>query len=174
MELQEIAYGSEASSALLNSNFNCLQEQIIEINTSFETLKEQNEAQIGVVTASITSQLETFQKQLNEKIEEVNNSLSTVTTTVSSLLQNIVPDYSKGTDIKSGWTATSAGWVNWNGGQAGDKSTRYLYVNGVVVGQHSYYKYGDNYRCQFLVAKGDVITFGSKTSAKFFPCKGDV
>lgn len=89
-------------------------------------------------------------------------------------MQNIIPDYSKGTDITSGWTATSTGWVNWNGGQAGDKSTRYLYVNGVVVGQHSYYKYGDNYRCQFLVAKGDVITFGKSTSAKFFPCKGDV
>ena len=89
-------------------------------------------------------------------------------------MKNIIPDYKNGVDIKSGYVAPSAGWVNWNGGQAGDKTTRYLYINGVVVGQHGYYKYGDNFRCQFLVGKDDVITFGSGTSAKFFPCKGAV
>lgn len=141
----------------VNENFNMLKDEIVNTFESFDTLKEELEAKIVTLNTQIESQLATFQESLNTAIDA---------------LPNYVPDYSNGINIASGWTATSVGWINWNGGQAGDKSTRYLYINGVVVGQHSYYKYGDIYRCQFLVNKGDVITFESGTSAKFFPCKG--
>lgn len=157
--LHEFEQKTPIKASEINDNFNYLKDNISDVNEDFISLKEELEAKIVTLNTQIEAQLATFQEKLNTAIKN---------------LPDYVPDYSNGIDIKTGWAATSTGWVNWNGGQAGDKSTRYLYINGVVVGQHSYYKYGDNYRCQFLVAEGDVITFGSGTSAKFFPCKGEV
>lgn len=164
--LEKLSDNTLAEVKPVNSNFEELRVAVNDNDDRITDLK----TSLGGVQTQFNSQLLTLQEQLNE----ANNSLSTLTSTVSSLLQKIIPDYANGVTITSGWTATSTGWVNWNGGQAGDNTTRYLYVNGVIVGQHTYYKYGDNYRCQFLVSKGDVITFGKNTSAKFFPCKGDV
>lgn len=174
MELQEIGYGSEASSAVLNNNFKCLDEKIHETNSAFDDFEESMKSKFVALEASISSQIATFQNQFSTKMQETENNLSKVSTTVSSLLQNIIPDYTKGETIATGYVATKAGWVNWNGGAAGDGSTRRLYINDIEVGYHNYYKYGDRYRCQFLVGKGDKVTFQSGTSAIFFPCKGEV
>ena len=126
------------------------------------------EQEITSMQSNIASVQATVQANINEVSTKVDNLKQDV------YLKGFIPDYSKGQAISSGFVAPSNGWVNWNGGQAGDSSSVYLWVNGVEVGYHSYYKYGDSYRCQFLVGKGDSITFSSKTSAKFFPCKGGV
>lgn len=174
MELQEIGYGSEASSATLNHNFRCLAEKIETFNSLFKDFEDEIGVKTKTLEDSVKSQISTFQTQFSDKMKETENNLSNVSATVSTLLQNIIPDYTKGEDIKTGYVATKAGWVNWNGGQAGDGSTRTLKVNDIEVGRHNYYKYGDSYRCQFLIGKGDTVVFGSGTSAKFFPCKGEI
>lgn len=121
---------------------------------------------------SMQSNIASVQATVQANIDEVSSKVDEFKTDVYT--KGFIPDYSKGQAISSGFTAPSNGWVNWNGSQPGDSSSVYLWVNGVEVGYHSYYKYGDSYRCQFLVGKGDSITFSSKTSAKFFPCKGGV
>lgn len=174
MELQEIGYGSEASSATLNHNFRCLAEKIETFNSLFKDFENEIGVKTKTLEDSVKSQISTFQTQFSDKMKETESNLSNVSTTVSTLLQNIIPDYTKGETITTGFEAKKAGWVNWNGGAAGDGSTRRLYINDIEVGYHNYYKYGDRYRSQFLVGKGDKVTFQSGTSAIFFPCKGEI
>lgn len=119
--------------------------------------------------ATIKSNVASVQATLQNNIDTVNEALNLIK---SSIFTAIAPDYSKPKTLSSGNTMSADGWVNWNGGTAGDGSTVQLYVNGVGIGYHSYYKYGDKYNTMFFVNKGDVITFSSGTSTTFYPCKG--
>lgn len=119
--------------------------------------------------ASIKSNVASVQQTLQNNITAVNEALTALK---DSLFFAISPDYSKGKGIGSGATMTSYGWVVWNGGQIGDSSTAQLWINGVGVGYHSYYKYGDSYKTMFFVSNGDKVSFTGGTSAVFYPCKG--
>lgn len=87
--------------------------------------------------------------------------------------KGFLPNYSAGVSISSGYKATKNGWVNWFMTGMNDGTTYYLKVNNVVVGESNQYKYLNNKRTQFLVSKGDTITFTGGTG-KFFPCKGGI
>lgn len=131
------------------------------------------------LTTYVEEEITSMQSNIASVQATVQANIDEVGAKVNSLEQDIytkgfIPDYSNGQAISSGFVAPSNGWVNWNGSQPGDSSTVYLWINGVIVGYHTYYKYGDAYRCQFLVGEGDSITFSGGTSAKFFPCKGGV
>ena len=119
--------------------------------------------------ASIKSNVASVQATLQNGITSLNEALTSLK---EGLFYAISPDYSKGTGIGSGAKISKAGWVNWNGGQIGDSSTAQMWINGVGVGYHSYYKYGDSYKTLFFVNKGDTVKFTGGTSVVFYPCKG--
>lgn len=153
----EVIYARE-----INENFSALQKN----NSDFT---EEMERYLKEKIASIQSNVESVQQTLQNNITAVNTALTALK---DSLLFAISPDYSKGQGVSNGATMTSYGWVVWNGGQIGDSSTAQLWINGVGVGYHSYYKYGDSYKTMFFVSSGDKITFTGGTSARFYPCKG--
>ncbi len=137
------------------------------LNTKTSALESTLEADVSSLTNKIdanTTSIETLETEFDEISE-------TLDSAVSGILENIAPKYSSATTISSGWTATSYGWVSWCTSNENNNVTAYLRVNGVEVGYHYHYKYGNSYRMQYLVSKGDVITFTNST-AKFFPCKG--
>ena len=120
----------------------------------------------------VDTQINTVRSALENQIDSVENEVEDVSERVDDIFSVIAPNYSAGFNINSGWTATMSGYINWNCGVAGDHSTRRLYINGAEVGYHSYYKYGDSLNFQFMVRKGDLISFEQGTTAKFFPCRG--
>jgi hypothetical protein len=97
--------------------------------------------------------------------------VSASSTSKTTILATLAPNRSGAYSISSGWTAPKYGWVSWYSG-ANDRSTRYLYINGVEVGYHSSYKYTDPHRVEYMVSPNDKVTFTAGTTAKFFPCKG--
>ena len=89
-------------------------------------------------------------------------------------LANIFPNYEAGYGVSSGFKCPSYGWISWYSGQ-NDRSSAYLYVNGIEVGYHSSYKYTDPHRVMYPVRKNDVVTIsdnGKGSSMKFIPCMG--
>ena len=90
---------------------------------------------------------------------------------IVSSLANIFPNYEKGYNISSGFKCPSYGWISWFAAN-NDRSSVGLYINGIEVGYHSQYKYGDQYRVLYPVRKNDTITFSGPSSAKFIPCMG--
>ena len=81
----------------------------------------------------------------------------------------ILPDYSKTVGISSGYVATTSGWIRWFP-REGDGGSCALYVNDKEISASSHYKYRNNRDYQFIVKKGDKITFSSNSSAHFTPC----
>lgn len=91
-------------------------------------------------------------------------------------LANIFPNYEAGYGVSSGFKCPSYGWISWYSGH-NDRSSAYLYVNGIEVGMHSSYKYTDPHRVMYPVRKNDVVTIsdgGKGSSMKFIPCMGEV
>lgn len=91
-----------------------------------------------------------------------------------NVLSWIAPNYNASVEISSGYTTPSLGYLNVKFNAPGDKTTRKIYVNGVEVGVHYYYKYGDTTRHQFMVDAGDVITFDKDVSVIYYPNKGGI
>lgn len=162
--------GNKAKAEEVNENFQAVSDKLEEQANNILTVKANLNAQIESLNTSITNSNE----EVNKKFETVNDSLGNLSDGVASIFEKIAPKYSSGININNGWIATNYGWINWNSGAIGDGSTARLCINDVEVGLHSYYKYGDVQRLQYMVSKGDKVTFTNKTSAKFFPCKGDV
>ena len=120
----------------------------------------------------VKGELGTIKSEVGSAKADLENKINEVKGIVNSVFVAIAPDYKSGKTLTSGDKMTTHGWVNWNGGTIGDSSTAQMYVNGVGVGYHTYYKYGDKYKTMFYVNKDDVITFTNGTSAVFYPCKG--
>lgn len=84
------------------------------------------------------------------------------------------PDYKSTFQIGSGYSAPENGWIMWFGGQAGDSSSMFLWINGMQIGYHYYYKNGDNYSVLYPIYKNDTVTFttGNGVSVHFIKCRG--
>lgn len=70
----------------------------------------------------------------------------------------MLPNYNGQYTIGSGFVAPVSGWVDWLP-QERDGGTHQLYVNNISISHASHYKYGNSKRMQFIVKKGDRITF---------------
>lgn len=89
--------------------------------------------------------------------------------TFSGVAQDIMlPDYSRTYGIPSGFVATESGWLSWYP-REGDRGTSALYVNGVTISSVYHYKYRNDRNYNFIVKKGDTITFTSNSSVNFVP-----
>lgn len=157
--------GEKIKASEVNSNFQYLLDRI---SDNAETLRTYLEQQIGMINSNIDSKIST----LNVKIDNLSSKLDSTITNLSKIYTAIAPNYAKGVNISSGWTANNNGWINWNGSTIGDGTTAKLYINGIEIGLHSYYKYGDAFKTQFFINKGEKVTFTKGTSAVFYPCKG--
>lgn len=178
MALTKIEFGSLADPDVVNNNFEYLEEMITDTSAKIYTNNASLESKISTLSNSTDQKIQNLSDQvtggITDDITDLNKDITSINTKLNNIFDIIAPNYKAGFDIASGWTATKSGYVNWYSGAAGNSTTRKLYVNGIEVGHHNYYKYGDPHRIQFMIRKGDVITFESGTSAKFFPCRGGI
>lgn len=178
MSVEKIRFGSLADPDIINQNFSFIEDLINETTAKIYTNNSSLESKISTLDNSINKQVKDLSDKLTggitEDISNINSNISQINTRINSIFDIIAPNYQAGYEIPSGWTAPVSGYVNWYSGEAGDRSTRRLYINGVEVGYHHYFKYADPHRMQFMVHRGDSISFETGTSAKFFPCRGGV
>lgn len=175
MSLEEIRNGSLADPDVINNNFKYLDDRITDAENKIYTNNANFESKISTLNNNINlnnKNLDEKIKSINEDISSVENNLSSTNEKLTNIFNIIAPNYTKEFSISSGWVATTNGYVSWYSGH-NDNSQGYLWINGIEVSYHSSYKYTDPHRIQYMVSKGDVITFSGKgCSAKFFPCKG--
>jgi len=185
MALTTIEYGSLASSATLNNNFNYLDGRITTTATSVSTLS----SQISTINTNLTN-------------NKANTDLSNVTDTVltgklsSTVLTNAgcltsgnissasntvkstitawgMPDYSNGISVtvNTDYTCTANGWILIQS-RVADGGSRYLYINSTqydfVASAGNYY---DTDFAIIPVSAGDIVKLTSGT-IKFYPMKG--
>lgn len=87
--------------------------------------------------------------------------------TFSGVAQDIMlPNYNGQYTINSGYIAPVGGWIDWMP-QEGDRGTHILWINDIEISRASHYKYNNSKRMQFIVKRGDKITF--QGSAIFVP-----
>lgn len=128
-------------------------------------LLDYTKQQLSSIQSNLSSVQSTLQNNINKLSENMTNSNN-------SLKTYYIPNYSKGISISSGWTATKNGWLNWSPINIDDGGSGNVKVNNVQVGYYSRYKYANIYNTQFLIGKGDKITFTSGITVKFYPCQG--
>ena len=178
MALTKIINGTLADPEVVNENFEYLEEMITDTAAKIYTNNTSLESKFSTLSNSLNSKIDDFSDAISgditTDINNLKNNVSDINNKVTNIFNIIAPNYQAGYEISSGWVAQKCGYVNWYSGAAGDGTTRRLYINGVEVGFHSYYKYGDPHRIQYMISKGDVVTFESGTTAKFFPCKGGI
>lgn len=181
MALININNGALAKSSVLNDNFIFLDEKIAK---TAQTL----DAKIGLVSnnaSTVTSNLAITQSTVNNLNDvltaltesnegKASKDLSDVTITeefAEKLISAVMPDYSSGISISSGYVATTNGLAYFQGIPDGGSS---ITIDGVSF-QVSY-DTGDgqsNGDLSMLVGKGSVIAgFSRIASARFYPCKG--
>ena len=167
MALEQIEYGSLASSELMNNNFEYLDNRI-------SNAAQTQASEISSLYSSIASMNNIFSQQnedlisdisdLEEYTEELRNDFDS---------QNNAPDYSRAIGITLPYTVTQDGYVY--AGVDGIDSARYVYVNGQKV--HGHCGYSGGYAVYsgslFRVSKDDVVTC-SRTWGEyyFYPMKG--
>ena len=86
-------------------------------------------------------------------------------------INSMFPNYSTLFGIGSGYRTVVPGWVRWTADN-NDRSAVGLYINGVQVGRHGQYKYGDPYTIMYPVPANSTITFDSPSTAAFCKCIG--
>lgn len=90
MALENIEYGSKASSEVLNNNFNYLDEKITTTNQKLETVDSQIQSAISSskssTDASISSLNTTLTNTLNSKVTSLQNSINSVKSTANGKL----------------------------------------------------------------------------------------
>lgn len=128
-------------------------------------LTEYVKQQLTSIQSNLSSVQSTLQNNINELSTKITNSNE-------SLKTYYIPNYSKGISITSGWTATKSGWINWSPTSINDGGNGNVKVNNIQVGYYQRYKYANIYTTQFLIGKGDKITFTSGITVKFYPCQG--
>lgn len=86
-------------------------------------------------------------------------------------INSMFPNYSTLFGIGSGYRTVVPGWVRWTADN-NDHSAVGLYINGVQVGRHGQFKYGDPYTIMYPVPANSTITFDSPSTAAFCKCIG--
>ena len=118
----------------------------------------------------VKGELGTIKSEVGSAKADLENRIDEVSTTIKqSVFDAISPDYTKGEDKSSGFTAPSYGqvYVEFKAGKG------IAYADGKVVA----YNEGDvNYHqptgCCFMVGQGVVVTATNYKSLVFYPCKG--
>jgi hypothetical protein len=121
--------------------------------------------------ASVQSTVSSVQATLQENINGVSNKLS-------SIYDNIAPNYKAGYSISSGWTAPKAGWLYPYHYNTNDNQELVVTIDGVEVfrtGDAGTWSTGHGASGFIFVRKGKKVEFsGSGTNnVKFFPCVGN-
>lgn len=129
---------------------------------------------INSISASVSSQLETFRAELDGKIGgkvDIDfNNMDPNQEAKEIIASWAFPDYSAGVNITSGYTVEKQGWVNCISGSGG---TALFYVNGIVIANSYSGSGGDMYSAFVPVNKDDVVSATGNISVfKFYPMKG--
>lgn len=169
MSLTHIEYGSLASSAVMNDNFEYLDDRITTVANSLTSN-----------TSSINSNIASLNSTFSQTTDELASDISDLETYAQNLRsdfenQNHAPDYSNGIGITLPYTAEADGWA-YVRIYTGD-SVLSVFVNGKPVLARSASQYGgvsSQGSSIFRVSTDDEITTnGSLQDAYFYPMKGD-
>ena len=167
MALENIEYGSLASSELMNDNFEYLDNRISGLA----------EIQAGDVS-SIYSSIANMNNSISQQNESFASDISNLEDYAESIrndfdAQNNAPDYSLGIAITLPYTVQYDGYVY--AGLNGLDVMRFVYVNGMKVHGHCGYGGGKQVYSGsvFRVSEGDVITCDRNMGDYYFyPMKG--
>lgn len=171
-------------SLIWNADGTRLENSVVEVNTLGTVLLEAKEtAVVAAEVATEKAEIATEKAELaTEKVQEISDNLETIASVdmdnisddgKAEVVNWIVPDYSAGVSISTGYVCTEICFVVGIGNHAG--STGNVYVNGVDVGYLNRDVYGNNNyakaNCHVYCDVGDVITF-SQGDVKVYPLKG--
>lgn len=130
------------------------------------------------VQSYVEGEVATIKSNVASVQATLQNNIDLVKELVQAMYTNLMPDYSKGVLIESGYTAPSAGFVTVYGSYGNTSATGYVYVNGNEVGCLWHWAGGGDgvgTSFNFLVDKDDVITwsnFNWGSRGYFYPLKG--
>lgn len=88
MALENIEYGAKASSDVLNSNFNYLDERITTTNQKLETVDSQIQTAVASANSNTDTQISSLTSTLNSKVSSLQNSINSVKSTANSKLSS--------------------------------------------------------------------------------------
>ena len=168
MSLTHIEYGSLASSAIMNDNFEYLDNRVTTVANSLTSS-----------ASSISSNIASLNSTFSQATEELASDISELETYAQNLRNdfdnhNNAPDYSNGIRITLPYTVETDGWAYARIYTA--DSVLSVYVNGKPVLARSASQYGgvsSQGSSIFRVSIGDEITTnGSLQEAYFYPMKG--
>ena len=168
MSLTHIEYGSLASSAVMNDNFEYLDNRVTSVANSLTSN-----------TSSINSNIASLNSTFSQTAEDLALDISELETYAQNLRNdfdnhNNAPDYSNGIGITLPYTVEADGWV-YTRINTGD-SVLSVFVNGKPVLARSSSQYGGitaQGSSIFRVSADDeVTTNGSLQEAYFYPMKG--
>lgn len=168
MSLTHIEYGSLASSAVMNDNFEYLDNRITTVANSLTS-----------VASTINSNIASLNSTFSQASEELASDISELETFAQNLRNdfdshNSAPDYSNGIGITLPYTVEADGWV-YARIYTGD-SVLSVFVNDKPVLARSSSQYGGitaQGSSIFRVSENDVVTTnGTLEEAYFYPMKG--
>lgn len=156
-EFTRFEEGDDILATKMMGNFDYVLERV---GNNAENVQNYVEGEVATIKSNVASVQATLQ-----------NNIDLVNELVQAMYTNLMPDYSKGVLIESGYKAPSAGYVYARTGGIEGTSGK-LSVNGVEVGTGSNTDGGFVYSSTYaLVSKDDVITF-TASKANFYPLKG--
>jgi len=105
MALEEIKYGSLASSSLLNKNYEYLDERINEANTLLNTKAAQLSTKIENVNTNLTNTIASNKSSADSSVSSLNSSIDSLRTTINN-----------GRYVTSTWRSGASWWRYWSDG----------------------------------------------------------
>ena len=168
MALENIEYGSLASSEMMNNNFEYLDNRI----SNLADTQTSNTSSIYSAIAGINSVMSQQNESFTISLDNLEDLYEAIRNDFDS--QNNAPDYSREIGITLPYTVTQNGYIY--GGADGVDVVQYVYVNGKIVHGHCGYSGGKwvYSGSLFRVSTGDVVTCSRISGSYiFYPMKGN-
>ena len=164
----------------MNDNLEYLDERITEVSAEIYSNNSSLESKIDTLSLALDNTTEELENKINDNNEsntaqigeKASKTFEDVAEEAKALAcQWMMPNYSKGQNISSGYTATKHGWIYMGGIADGTSS---FTINGAYFEVCWDTGDGQSRGNVFMpVSKGDVISsFNRIREARFYPCQG--
>lgn len=124
------------------------------------------------IASNAITELKTFRFNQNGYNINSKSLLVSGTDLISSVINLVLPDYSKGITISSGYVASCDGWLHLRGTQStGNKP--YHYIDGVLVWMQGTDSGSSEFSGMVPMPKGSTMTKTGTSITIFYPSKGE-
>ena len=167
MPLTEIEYGSLASSAIMNDNFEYLDNRITTVAGDLTSATTSIYSNIASMNSSFSEQNESMASDIDDLEDDI------VSLRSALAAQNYIPNYSSAIAINysNGDAAGFDGWLAIKLFSSIADVNSYVKINGVAVGglgTGSASGGVDASACMVIVSSTDVITWNNMTTINFY------